>query len=646
MFNLFHRLPDLHCFKHLIMNKTPSVIYFCRLIAIFASVLFFSEVYAEEHLVVGSTTNLGVLPLIAKNENIFSEKGLEVEYKKFQTGKMTMDALISGDIEAGTIVDSNVAFINYSKNPIKVIASIAIKLDDAIYFNTRKNITSPKDLIGKKIGYAPATTSHIFLAKFLEHNQIKWRDIKPVILQAPAMEAALKNGAVDAVSIWQPWGVNIKKAASKQYGVFQNSAGLYPSQILLASTDQVIQRKPDALRKLLISLGQALKIYNSRAASTYSYLSPELGASIDDLDEVLRPFNFSLQVGSSALPLIKSIGEWISVSQEDFKGMPVPLFQDAFHDQILATGTSKPQKLEQSVTFCRMNSMVSALLFVAETKGYFKDQALNVNFEKTTNAKICQDMLIAGNADYMTVADGPLTYLGASNPPIKILAMLQSNPETSVFARKDRGISVFRDLKGKRMAYLPGTVSYFFLTRMMKKHGLGRADIHLTAMQPPTMSAALIGGSLDAMTIWEPWGSQAMRQLPNNVINFTDPDIYQLEVFFVGRDEAIKANPEIPTRILHALIEAEKFIKENDEEAFAILSNAIAFEPEAFKKLWKHYKHKVRIDSHPITLMEENFALLKEDDANFKEAPIPNFQSFVEPSFLRAIDQSRVNLNE
>lgn len=169
-------------------------------------VVLLTEVQAQDQLIVGSTTNLGVLPLIAKNENLFSEKELVVEYKKFQTGKMTMDALISGDIEAGTIVDSNVAFINYSKNPIKVIASIATKLDDAIYFNKSKNIFAPKDLVGKRIGFAPATTTHIFLAKFLERNQINWSDIKPVILQAPAMEAALKNGAVDAVSIWQTMG--------------------------------------------------------------------------------------------------------------------------------------------------------------------------------------------------------------------------------------------------------------------------------------------------------------------------------------------------------------------------------------------------------------------------------------------------------
>jgi NitT/TauT family transport system substrate-binding protein len=153
----------------------------------------------EQKLILGSTANLGVLPLVAKHDSIFVKNGIEVDYRKFQTGKMTMDALISGDIEIGTIVDSNVAFIGYSKNPIKVIASLAIKLDDAIWYRSDKQITRPIDLIGKRIGYTPATTSHIFLARFLEANNISWSQITPVVLQPPAMEGALRNEHVDAV---------------------------------------------------------------------------------------------------------------------------------------------------------------------------------------------------------------------------------------------------------------------------------------------------------------------------------------------------------------------------------------------------------------------------------------------------------------
>lgn len=299
-------------------------------------------------------------------------------------------------------------------------------------------------------------------------------------------------------------------------------------------------------------------------------------------------------------------------------------------------------ELTQTVTFCRPNNMVSALLYIAEAKGFFIKQGINPKFETATNAKICQDMLLARKADYMMGAEAAYSYIAASNTPIKILAMVQQNPESSIFARKDRGITRFEDLKGKRIAYLPGNVSYFFLKRAMKKYDLKKSEIELSIMQPPTMPIALVGGSIDAFSLWEPWGSQAVSRMPNDIINLTDPDLYQYESLFTGHQDAIKADPQTTTKILLALIDAEHFIQNNNDEAFQILSKAITFEVNAFKRLWPNYKHHVLLQSKIIKLLEEDFKLLQEDDKNFSDLPSPDFKALTDSSFLKEIDPSRV----
>lgn len=221
--------------------------------------------------------------------------------------------------------------------------------------------------------------------------------------------------------------------------------------------------------------------------------------------------------------------------------------------------------------------------------------------------------------------------------------MLGENPETALFARKDRGVTKFADLKGKRIGYLPGTVSYFFLGRVLKQTGLTRTDVKLTSMQPPTMPQALSGGAIDAFSMWEPWGAQAKALLGENLVHLEAPETYQYESLLTAREEALSSSPLVPEKILRALIHAEEFIRDHNNEAFAILSKSIAFEETSFRRLWPQYKHHVRLESAPIQLMKDNFALLREDDENFKDTETPDFASHVASSYLKAIDPARVH---
>jgi ABC-type nitrate/sulfonate/bicarbonate transport system substrate-binding protein len=171
--------------------------------------------------------------------------------------------------------------------------------------------------------------------------------------------------------------------------------------------------------------------------------------------------------------------------------------------------------------------MVSAHAYIAEHEGYFAKHGLDIKFETATNAKICQDMLLANKAEIMVGADGPFTVVAPNNPPFKMVAHLGTNPETAIFARKDRGITDFASLKGKKIGYLPGTVSYFFVGRILKKYQMTMNDVSLVSLQPPALSQALIGGSVDAISIWEPWGYNAKRVLGDNFIRIDGTKFYK-----------------------------------------------------------------------------------------------------------------------
>ncbi len=295
----------------------------------------------------------------------------------------------------------------------------------------------------------------------------------------------------------------------------------------------------------------------------------------------------------------------------------------------------------QTIRICRPNNMVSALFYIAESAKLFETEGLTPEFQTTTNGKLCQDTMLARKSDFLMTAEGPFTYIAQHNPPVKIIATTQKNPETAIFARKDAGINSFADLKGKRLGYLPGTVSYFFLSRVLVKNHLAKSDLKLTAMQPPTMPSALIGGAIDAFSMWEPWGAQAGAVLKENFIILEDTAAYQYESILLAHQEILDSNPEQAKKLLRVLKKALTFLAENQEASFEILATALKFDPTPLRRLWNKYQHSVGADVGIVNLMAENFKILQAEDPNFKDIPLPDFNKYLDFSYLKSIEDSK-----
>jgi|GEM_PF-1793260 NitT/TauT family transport system substrate-binding protein len=304
--------------------------------------------------------------------------------------------------------------------------------------------------------------------------------------------------------------------------------------------------------------------------------------------------------------------------------------------------TAKAATEPETITFCRANNMVSALVYIAEAQGYLREEGLDVTFLTATNGKICQDDLIAGKADMASYAEGPMTYLSFSPHALQIVAQMEENPETSVFARRDHGINQESDIKGKTVGYLPGTVSYLYLARLVEKLGLSMEDMHLVALQPPTMPQALQGGVIDAFIMWEPWGHQAMQALGDKAIHLRDPKLYNYRALLITTKSFGAEHPARVEHLLRALLKAENYIHVHRSESIAFLSQTTSLDASVLEENWPVTEHKLKLDSSLISLMQDNARYISRDDPNFKDKPIPDFRTFIEPKFLREVAPERV----
>ncbi|WP_312217046.1 taurine ABC transporter substrate-binding protein [Pantoea vagans] len=141
---------------------------------------------------------------VAQADNSFAkESGASVDWRKFDSGAGVLRALASGDVQIGNIGSSPLAVAAAQKLPIEAFL-LASQLGNSEALVVKKTITSPKDLIGKRIAVPFISTTHYSLLAALKHWGIKPSQVQLVNLQQPAIIAAWQRGDIDGAYVWAP----------------------------------------------------------------------------------------------------------------------------------------------------------------------------------------------------------------------------------------------------------------------------------------------------------------------------------------------------------------------------------------------------------------------------------------------------------
>ncbi|MGC0860277.1 taurine ABC transporter substrate-binding protein [Pantoea agglomerans] len=141
---------------------------------------------------------------VAQADNSFAkESGASVDWRKFDSGAGVLRAMASGDVQIGNIGSSPLAVAVAQKLPIEAFL-LASQLGNSEALVVKKNITTPKDLIGKRIAVPFISTTHYSLLAALKHWGIKPSQVQLVNLQPPAIIAAWQRGDIDGAYVWAP----------------------------------------------------------------------------------------------------------------------------------------------------------------------------------------------------------------------------------------------------------------------------------------------------------------------------------------------------------------------------------------------------------------------------------------------------------
>ena len=142
--------------------------------------------------------------------------------------------------------------------------------------------------------------------------------------------------------------------------------------------------------------------------------------------------------------------------------------------------------------------ILTAPLLVAQEKGYFKEQGLDVQIRPYQAGKLALEAMLRGEPlDMATVGPVPIAIKALDRNDFSILTtFVYSESDDKIVARKDKGIAAGGDLKGKKVGATFGTSGQFFLTNYIVLSGLSPADVRLVDLKPNDLPEALVNGEV------------------------------------------------------------------------------------------------------------------------------------------------------
>jgi NitT/TauT family transport system substrate-binding protein len=227
----------------------------------------------------------------------------------------------------------------------------------------------------------------------------------------------------------------------------------------------------------------------------------------------------------------------------------------------------------------------SIAFFVAQQKGFFKDEGLDVQTKSFSSPGDGLKPLLSGDLDaVLSTADSVLTVVDKAPGQLEIVYLTDtSSGADAILAKKD--IKGIKEMKGKKVAATLGQCNQLLLSKALEKAGLTEKDINLVNMNPDDAGAAFAAGQLDVAVTWEPWITKVSGEKKGHVIfSSKDTPMLILDVLAVNTKGAAKKSAETRA-FLKALNRGYEFVLAHKEEAAALAGKALEQKPEEVKPM-------------------------------------------------------------
>lgn len=279
-----------------------------------------------------------------------------------------------------------------------------------------------------------------------------------------------------------------------------------------------------------------------------------------------------------------------------------------------------------------------AATFIAQDKGFFKEEGLEVTLKYNDSGSESIRDLFNHRVDIAHVAETPIiyalidtSYSKGATPPFQVFAnLIYADQVQKIIARKDFNITRPEDIIGKKVALAKGTQLEYYLDSFLLEHQISKDKLTLVNMNSRNQIEALVEGSVDVSVNWEPYATYTQEQLGAKGTALNTKLHYSSLWMATTLNAFAQSNPGILVSYLEALKKAQFYIDRYPEETKKLLSTEVEVPVTVVNSIWHKIDYGLSMSERMISLFEDQERWLirqgKADTSNFNYMDIINLQ--------------------
>ena len=297
----------------------------------------------------------------------------------------------------------------------------------------------------------------------------------------------------------------------------------------------------------------------------------------------------------------------------------------------------------ETITIGMEPNQVNSLIIIADEKGFFDSNGLNVTIKEYPSGAAAVNGLLAGDVNIATATEFVAVGNVLSHWPLLTFATIDRFQQIYLIGRKDRGIENISDLKGKIIGVPKKTAAEFYLGRFLNLHGMSMQDVTLVDIKPTQSSDSLINGTIDAVVIWQPYVGIIEKQIGNSTVIWPAQSEQAAYCSAISTDNWTAQHPLSIKRFLRSLALAEKYSIDRPDAAKAIVQKRLHYDDAFITAIWPNHQFTLSLDQSLVSAMEDEARWMINNNLT-TEKTTPDFTEYIYTKGLEEVKPDSVNI--